>query len=697
MLEAIVTTMNGAYRQWLAGMGFAERPGQLRMMRNIASTLLQSDGAPPLVAIEAPPGTGKTVAYLHAAIPLARALGKQLVVSTSTVTLQEQLIRKDLPSLCEHSDLAFDYALIKGRRRYLCRARFEQSTGSEGVAPQGGFDLGQSPPTAGTRALYRELRAALDSGRWDGDRDHWPDNTTMPEPDWLAVTSGSAECLGHRCGHFQDCCLYVARQQAAHVLCRVVNHDLLLADLMLGGGALLPPPEQSIYIIDEAHRLGTKLCESMACHVGLESSVQWIDSCDDYLGRCSEQALPGVSWEGDLQRELTLASPRLASLRQTLIELRTQFTKQLGATQAATVLERVDPELSALAGRATSHYNHMAKLLGTARDACGAAVADAHGTSAEIEQRYRELGHLLSHAEKARALWQRYAEADAADQPPWARWLQWEGSSLSKISAAPVRGGQLLRDRLWSRCAGAVLSAATLTALGRFDLLCAQTGLPTDSAFDSLPQVFDHRQAASLHIPQRGFDPRETVRHSREVSTLLARLLPRQSGGSLVLCASRRQLAELVAALPDTLRALALVQGEGLGRGQLLAQHCQAVDAGRRSVLFGLASFAEGVDLPGDYCRLVVLTKLPFSPPDDPITQTLSRWIERNGGRGFEEVTLPEVSQRLVQACGRLLRADDDSGRIVCLDSRLHTSAYGARLLAALPPYRLATLEALWA
>ncbi len=697
MLETIVETMNDAYRQWLAGMGFSERPEQLRMMRSIASALLRVDGSPPLSAIEAPSGTGKTVAYLHAAIPLARALGKQVVVSTSTITLQEQLMHKDLPSLCEHSGLAFDYALVKGRRRYLCRARFEQNAGLDDAAPQGDFDLEKSPPAAGTRTLYRELRAALDSGEWDGDRDHWPGNTAMPERDWLAVTSSSAECPGHRCGHFQDCCLYAARQQASHVLCRITNHDLLLADLMLGGGVLLPAPEQTIYIIDEAHRLGDKLCNSMSCHVGLETSAQWIDSCDAYLGRCSEQPLSGVALASDLQQKLAQAGTHLASLRQTLTALRTQLAKQLRANRSVVVLEQIAPELAALAKRASSHYSHMAELLGAARDACGAAVANARGAAAEIERRYRELGNLLSHAETAQALWHRYAEADEEDQPPWARWLQWEGSSLAQISAAPVRGGQLLRNQLWSRCAGAALSAATLTALGRFDLLCAQTGLPTDSAFDCLPQVFDHQRAASLHIPQRGFDPREAARHSREVSVLLARLLPQQSGGSLVLCASHHQLTELVAALPSPLRALALVQGEGLSRSQLLVQHRQAVDAGRRSVLFGLASFAEGVDLPGDYCRLVVLTKLPFAPPDDPITQTLSRWIERSGGSSFEEVALPEASRRLVQACGRLLRAEDDSGRIACLDSRLHTSTYGARLLATLPPYRLATLEALWA
>ena len=688
-------TIESAYRQWLNGMGFAERPGQLRMMRAIVAALRRTGGAPPLIAVEAPPGTGKTIAYLHAMMPLARALGKQLVVSTSTVTLQEQLMQKDLPSLREHSGLDFDWALVKGRRRYLCHARFARIEALEEQTPQGGLDLGQTLPSAGARALYREMRGALDSGAWDGDRDHWPQTAAVSARDWLAVTSSSAECLGHRCGHFSHCCLYVARQQASQVLCRIANHDLVLADLTLGGGVLLPPPEQTLYVFDEAHRLGEKLCAFMASHVGMEASDKWIDTCGAYLHRCSEQALPGHPLEPSATRELALVDTRLSGLRQTLRKLRSHCVAQLDDGQHTAVMEAVPPELSALASHAADDYQHLAALLGTVRDACGAAVARAEDAPAAIEQRYRDLGGLMERAEEARNLWRRYAEPDEIGQPPWARWLQLDASSALRVSAAPVQGGQLLREQLWSRCAGAVLSSATLTALGRFDLLCNQTGLPIDSAFEVLPQAFDHERAASLHIPRHGFDPRNPARHSREVAGLLSDLIPRQRAGSLVLFASRRQLDNVLELLPESLRETILVQGEGLGRGQLLQQHCQTVDEGRPSTLFGLASLAEGVDLPGDYCRLLVLTKLPFAPPDDPIGQTLSRWIAHGGGHPFDELTLPEAARRLVQACGRLLRADSDRGRIVCLDARLHTSSYGARLLDALPPYRRATMAEL--
>ncbi len=690
--------IESAYRKWLTGMGFTERPGQLQMMRAITQALQRTGTEPPLIAIEAPPGTGKTIAYLHAVIPLARALGKHVVLSTSTITLQEQLTQKDLPSLREHSGLDFDWALVKGRRRYLCNARFMRITGAEersDTAPQADLDLGQSRPAADTRARYLAMHTALDNGAWDGDRDHWPLAEAVSDRDWLAVTSGSAECLGHRCGHFSRCCLYAARQQAGEVLCRVTNHDMVLADLRLGGGVLLPPPEQTLYVFDEAHRLGEKLCAAMTCQVSWDASKKWLDSCGDYLGRCAAQQLANCPVDPGLMRELTGVDTRISRLRHHLSELRDLCASQLSGGQQMTVMEEIDPQLAALASHTADDYRNLFTLLSSVRDACGAAVAQTTDDSSVIEQRYRNLGNLMEGAEEAQQLWQRYAEPDESDQPPWARWLQRDSSATLRVSAAPVQGGQLLRDQLWSRCVGAVLSSATLTALGRFDLLCNQTSLPTDSAFEISAQVFDHRQAASLHIPQQGFDPRKPARHDREVADLLSRVLPQQSGGSLVLFASRRQLSDVLELLPTPLRDEILVQGEGVSRSQLLQQHRQAVDDGQASTLFGLTSFAEGVDLPGNYCQLLVIAKLPFAPPDDPLGQTLARWIEREGGRAFEELTLPEVSRRMVQACGRLLRTTSDSGRIVCLDVRLHSSNYGSRLLDALPPYRRATLEEL--
>ncbi|MDH3643643.1 MAG: ATP-dependent DNA helicase DinG, partial [Gammaproteobacteria bacterium] len=266
-----------------------------------------------------------------------------------------------------------------------------------------------------------------------------------------------------------------------------------------------------------------------------------------------------------------------------------------------------------------------------------------------------------------------------------ARWVNDYGSDMELVSA-PIQPGGLLRDSIWSRCYAAVCTSATLTALGRFERFFERAGL-REVAGIRIPSPFDFQRIASLTVPPMKSDPREFSEHSREVAELLPELLGDDPSG-LVLFTSWRQMNEVIGLLSDDFLSQLKIQGEG-SKQALLVDHRQSVDDGEASYIIGLASFAEGVDLPDDYCRHVVIVKLPFAVPDDPVDQAMAEWAEARGRNPFYEISVPDAALKLVQACGRLIRHEHDYGRITLLDRRIVTQRYGRALLESLPPYRL--------
>ena len=252
--EALKGEIQAAYRRVLEGLDLTPRYGQRLMIAEIARTLsaIEADEAGKRLSdehvcvLEAGTGTGKTLAYLLAALPVARARGKRLVIATATVALQEQVLHQDLPSLKAHSGLDFSYALAKGRGRYLCVARLEQALdGITGNPTLSLFEqsLGQEAG-ADFKALVTEMAEAYGSGRWEGDRESWP--KAVEDSDWRRLTIDHRQCTNRRCGHFAACAFFRARRELESADIIVANHDLVLADLTLGGGVVLPPPGDCI-------------------------------------------------------------------------------------------------------------------------------------------------------------------------------------------------------------------------------------------------------------------------------------------------------------------------------------------------------------------------------------------------------------------------------------------------------------------
>lgn len=688
--DEVKQRIQGAYSAWLASRGLRPRPGQRAMIAHIANALARSgdpaSGRSALCVVEAGTGTGKTIAYAVAAIPIARALGKRLVISTATVALQEQLVLRDLPDLQRAGSMDFSFVLAKGRGRYVCPARLEGLV--RGAAPEAQLALVEEPLVLNPEmlALYRAMSRAWEEGSWAGDRDSWPD--AIPDGRWTLATTDHHQCSGRRCPYVSRCPFFVARAGLESADCVVANHDLVLADIGLGGGAVLPAPEESIYVFDEAHHLPDKACSHGSHHAR-------IGLAREHLAEGSRLAamLLGEPRSSPALRLHLAEVPALCVEADGLLCSAAEELQQLlgaDAAQAAPEFRLPHGRVPAVvAGIAASLQNTLARL-----GAAVEAAAEELGRSLEqqgagAQERYAALGLLAARSARLHALWQDWAEADPPGEAPRARWIRQSERRAAEeleVCAAPVLAGPLLREQLWSRAAGAVLTSATLTALGSFDRILLRAGLPDDAVFATVASPFDYGSRACLAVPRLAADPGDPAGHTREVGRWLeAGIDPRE--GSLVLFASRRQMRDVYDRLALELRDRVLLQ-DHFAKQELLRLHRARIDAGEGSVIFGLASFAEGIDLPGRYCTHVVIAKLPFAVPDDPVEAALAEWVSSRGGNPFMEISVPDAALRLVQASGRLLRTEEDSGRITLLDRRVLTKAYGRRILDSLPPFR---------
>jgi ATP-dependent DNA helicase DinG len=308
----------------------------------------------------------------------------------------------------------------------------------------------------------------------------------------------------------------------------------------------------------------------------------------------------------------------------------------------------------------------------------------------DVELFYQQVGSWLTKSEGLLALWDRLKQQPVNEDIPLACWVRIDDTGAGNIdiaiNASPIQATDILREQLWGCCYGAVITSATLRSLGTFNTLKRETGIPDSAQFLSVAGAFDYANVANLCVPNDCFEGNSIDQHTDYIADNLATMVEKKAG-TLVLFSSRRQMDEVYDRLDTDLQNISLVQGKYSNR-EMVRLHKERVDQGKTSVLIGLASFAEGVDLPGDYCKHVIIAKLPFMVPDDPLHEALSEWIEDKGGNSFFDIALPIASLRLIQACGRLLRTEKDTGTVSILDKRLLTKRYGGQLLDALPPFR---------
>lgn len=710
--DEVKKTIQSAYRQILESKSLTPRYGQRLMIAEIAKSLGQLEvlsltggdedgpeqGEGPICVIEAGTGTGKTMAYVLGTLPVAKHLKKTVVLATATVALQEQVTLKDLPDIKRHSDLDFTFTLAKGRGRYLCLSKLDMllrgNDSLNAMADLYGDTI--SPPNAHSLALYEQMFRKINAGDWHGDRDDW--DSLLTDQEWSPVTVDNGQCVGQKCSNFSNCCFYEAREEVQKADCVVANHDLVLADLALGGGVILPAPQDTIYIFDEAHHLPLKSNNHFSSFTRLKASLSALEQWRKTLGKLGSDTV--LEETRALKRNLSLfdetvdmAEIRLNEIWPLCEQILEQAEPGRGGDQAqqhAFTLGVVPEPLREIAEALNAQYTRLEGQLQEISDELKTNLEEAR--SLESRQRaeywYPLIGNMHARAGGSQKLWQQFARRDPKGDAPWARWMslneQAGGIDIS-LSCSPVLAATTLQENLWRLCAGAVLTSATLSALGNFDVLKMRAGLPDRTTYHRIASPFDYAKAARFIVPKLPCDPGKSEEHTSAIIDLLPKVLDKKEG-ALMLFSSRRQMQDVLEGLDKEWREIILCQDD-YQKAQLLKFHKQRIDAGEPSIIFGLASFAEGVDLPGKYCEHVLIAKIPFAVPNDPIEATLAQWVETQGGNPFMTLSVPEAAFKLVQAAGRLLRNEKDTGRITLFDERIVSKFYGASIMASLPPY----------
>ena len=628
---------------------FESRPAQRDMADAVAATL-ENGG---VLLVEAGTGTGKTLAYLVPAI----LSGQRVLVSTGTKNLQEQIYFKDLAVLRDALDVPFTATYMKGRGNYLCRQRFESF--SEG-ARTGTLQLfGES-----ASQIFLPIIEEWSKRTETGDRAEIVD---LPEdlPFWGEISASSENCTGTECPMYTDCFVTRMRSRAAESNLVVVNHHLLCADAAVRQSAYGEViPECSYAIVDEAHQL-----EDVATqYFGVAVSTYRFDE----LARDGERVIAaGAAGDKapDLREALDRAKDRAHDFFRTVANIVPQRT-QPSENRVRVTAKALEP------------CYEDAALVMTALDVLQATAALIKPPAPDPDRpRDAPTMDVLALARRAGELRDELRFILRANEPDYVYFLETRGRGLF-LRAAPIDVSAILRDVLFDRMKATVLTSATLTVDGTFDFVRSRLGLERSGStqFVKLPHEFDYKRQAILYLPRRMPDPRSadfTAAAAREIISILEAT----RGRAFVLFTSYAALRAIQQIAEIELPYPVLVQGSA-PRSALLAQFRTTPNA----VLLATSSFWQGVDVMGDALSCVIIDKLPFASPGDPITAARIEAIADRGGQPFGEYQVPLAILALLQGLGRLIRHRDDRGVLAVLDPRLQTMGYGRRFLASMPP-----------
>ena len=663
--------------------------------RDMAAYVADAYNEGGVAVLEAGTGVGKSFAYLVPAIRWALENGERTVVSTNTINLQEQLVGKDLPLLAQAlgtGERPVRFALLKGWRNYVCLSRLEQAARGVGTLLEP------------DRRDELEAIAKWASRTADGSLS---DLSFTPSPElWDEVAAESDLCTRLRCPHFERCPVFLARRGAADADVVVVNHHLLASDLAVRAAAgnwleaaVLPPYRR--VVVDEAHHLE----DTAADHLGAQATSRGVERLLSRLERGGRGVLPALraalaSDADELLREAATevlearVAPALADARRAAESLFRMLDAFLGG-KADNVVRLTDafaddPIWAAGLGEALDALGYALSLL---REAL-LALLDRLGRADDAEPGDRiqalagELRGVVGRLESARDA-VRTALKPVPGAPPTVRWIERRGGSHVALAAVPLELAPLLRELLFDRVETVVLTSATLAAGGSFDFLAGRLGLDLAPACagarEALPSPFNYRDQCLVAIPDDVPEPRDDAEaHGARVAQIAAELAAASDGGLFALFTSHRALREAAAALRRRAdvagRWPLLVQGDA-PRDQLLRRFRDAGSA----ILLGTDSFWEGVDVPGLALRALLLAKLPFRVPTEPLTAARCEAIEAGGGDAFNEYLVPLAGLKLKQGFGRLIRSRTDVGVVVLLDPRVLRKRYGGALLEGLP------------
>lgn len=636
--------------------GFEHRAGQVEMAARVEETL-NGDGA---LMIEAGTGIGKSFAYL---IP-ALLCGERVVISTATKNLQDQLFEKDLPQLQGLLGSRVPVARMKGRENYLCRLEWQK------FQTEGDLKL-----DARRSADLRRIAAWAEKTK-TGDRDEIR-GLRGPTDYWRGISTISENCIGRRCPHHEECHLTTLRKQAHSSRILIVNHHLLVADLIVRQtdfGEVLP--EYDHLIVDEAHRL-----EDAATH-GLSSTLS---------GAAADR------FATDLTRFLKRSAPELASppairkLRRSYGELFETLAPERDDRPQLFHPENLPPEAGQHAEAASQQLQalegHLLKLRDTLRANPPPDGSDGETGVERLLKRVTEfrieLGALMT-PRPDYVHWSVFRRETVRPEGGNGKARTRRGATCF-ASTAPVHPGGELRQGLFDPLKSCVLTSATLALDGGFDYAADALGVDTTSGH-VVPSPFRFEDQARLYVPRDLVDPRDPGFQDAAAGQILD-LVAASRGRALILFTSWGNLERVGRVLGAACPFPVLRQQRGGGHAALLNAFRKTPNA----VLLGVRSFWEGVDVPGDALTLLVIDKLPFPVPSDPLHRARAERAEDATGDGFANYSVPQAALTLKQGLGRLIRTQQDVGLAAVLDSRLVRMGYGRRLLRSLPPFPLIT------
>jgi ATP-dependent DNA helicase DinG len=537
--------------------------------------------------------------------------------------------------------------------------------------------------------LFESMAHKLAVVSWDGDRDSLPET---PDPrDWSAVAAERHTCTARRCPRYKECSYYNARTKLAEANVIVANHDLVLASL---GMKTLPDLDNCLVVFDEGHHLPAVALDQFSNAMDM-SNLRWLDKLPKTMNEVAGKL--ALHLGEDVQTVTSQLKGALTTLARLSMDMVWAHTGRNARGEGNDGTLRFSMgQLPEVLRDPVTQIHAQASGLSKALEALGidvkAIAKDDPSQAVLCAQLYAQLGGLAPRLGSLVATSNLLLEHG---EQPLAKWLEAQSESgflTMTAHACPIVPGDLLRQFLWSQVRGAIVTSASLTSCGSFDYFLNEAGLSNKPYVTALEVAspFNYRTQGSLTVVHTRAEPKQAEAYTAEMVAALMDDIEQVKRGALVLFTSRAQMRAATDALPGHLMDMVLVQGTQ-SRTRLLAAHTERIESGMPSVLFGLQSFGEGLDLPGALCETVFIAKLPFAPPSDPVDEARAEWLKSVGRDPFNELVIPATGVKLLQWTGRAIRTEEDRAQVICYDKRLTQTSYGKRMLAGLPAYKLGT------
>ncbi len=621
---------------------YEHRPGQIDMAAAISRAFTDKRH----LIVEAGTGTGKTLAYLVPAINEAIRRKTRVVISTGTKNLQEQLMEKDIPFLQRVFPKKFTAAYMKGRANYACLYRLSKSD--------------HQPILDGVDEIdhFREVREWARTSE-TGDR---AELTYLPEDllFWSRINAKSDSCIGQKCPDFEPCYITRMRARAEAAQIVIVNHHLFFADLSVRGaqfGKVIP--DYGAVIFDEAHLIEDIAADYFGCQV---SNYQ----LDELVRDADKLPIPDAMANSAIMR----ACSRVVGFAE---QFWLQFRQGRGMDgrfpleqNASVIFDAGGERRSSALGEAFEALEDALKRLDAEIDVFSEKIPEAESVVRRIRQARVDLAFIIEQKESN-----------------FVYWLERRGRGVF-LQASPVDVSKMLNEKLFDKVDSCVLTSATLSANSSFNFIRDRLGLTAAKTQTLIAaSSFDHEEQAILYLPKGMPDPR-SPEFTQVAAAEIVRILAATRGHAFVLCTSNQSMTALYELVRFRIDYPCFVQGS-MSKAGLLDRFRETPNA----VLFATQSFWQGVDVRGEQLSCVIIDKLPFAVPSDPLVAARSRFIDDNGGRSFADYSVPQAIIALKQGIGRLIRSRTDRGVIAILDPRLRTKGYGRDFLASLPRMRI--------